>query len=107
MAVTHQEACQYGIGSPGFSAWRELAANMIVTEGVLASETESFPLLYHWRLVPGRPPIAAEHADIDATVAALDGRPAVRDRPRSTGQRIVQPRTFLRIHPLPAAQLAA
>jgi hypothetical protein len=72
--------CQYGIGGPGFNAWRELAANMIVTEGVLAGETESFPLLYHWRLLPGRPPVAAEHADIDVTVAALDGRPAVRGR---------------------------
>ena len=72
--------CQYGIGSPGFGAWRELAANMIVTEGVLAGDTESFPLLYHWRLLPGRPPVAAEHADIDAAVAALDGSPAVRSR---------------------------
>src|SRR4051794_34250030 len=30
--------CQYGvyrIGGPGFGAWRELAANMTVTEGVL------------------------------------------------------------------------
>lgn len=72
--------CQYGIGSPGFSAWRELAANMIVTEGVLAGETASFPLLYHWRLLPGRPPVAAEHAGIDAAVAALDGHPAVRSR---------------------------
>lgn len=72
--------CQYGIGSPAFSAWRELAANMIVTEGTLAGETQSFPLLYHWRLLPGRPPAAAEHADINAAVAALDGHPAVRAR---------------------------
>jgi hypothetical protein len=72
--------CQYGIGGPGFNAWRELAANMIVTEAALAGETESFPLLYHWRILPGRPHIAAEHADIDAVVAALDGRPAVRAR---------------------------
>src|SRR5438552_5794512 len=37
--------CQYGVVSPGFNAWRELSANMIVTDGVLAGETESFPLL--------------------------------------------------------------
>jgi hypothetical protein len=43
-------------------------------------ETQSFPILYHWRVLPGRSPIAAEHADIDAAVAALDGSPAVRDR---------------------------
>lgn len=72
--------CQYGIVSPGFNAWRELAANLIVTDAVLAGETESFPLLHHWRVLPGRAPIAAEHADIDAVVAALDGHPAVRVR---------------------------
>lgn len=72
--------CQYGVVSPGFSAWRELAANMIVTDGVLAGETESFPLLHHWRVLPGRSPVADEHADIDAVVAALDGHPAVRAR---------------------------
>jgi len=72
--------CQYGIGGPGFNAWRELAANVIVTDGVLTGETESFPLLYHWRVLPGRPPVAAEHADIDAVVAALDGCSAVRAR---------------------------
>ncbi len=47
--------CQYGmfrLAGPGFGAWRELVANMIVTEGVLAGEAESFPLLYHWRVLP-------------------------------------------------------
>jgi hypothetical protein len=72
--------CQYGIGSPGLNAWRELAANMIVTDGVLAGETEAFPLLHHWRVLPGRPPVAAEHADIDAAVSAWGGSPAVRAR---------------------------
>ena len=73
--------CQYGIGlSPGFGAWRELAANEIVTEAVLAGETEAFPMLYHWRVLPGRSPVADEHADIDAIVAAQDGSEAVRRR---------------------------
>jgi hypothetical protein len=72
--------CQYGIGSPGFNAWRELAANATVTEGVLAGETESFPLLHHWRVLPGRPPVAAEHADVDAAVTAWGASPAVRAR---------------------------
>ncbi|MGW1062752.1 serine/threonine protein phosphatase [Micromonospora rubida] len=75
--------CQYGmyrLAGPGFGAWRELAANMIVTEGVLAGEAESFPLLYHWRVLPGRPPVASEHLDIDAVVAQFDGAPAVRIR---------------------------
>ncbi|WP_228785039.1 BUD32 family EKC/KEOPS complex subunit [Nocardia cyriacigeorgica] len=72
--------CQYGIGGPSFNAWRELAANIVVTEAVLAGETRSFPLLYHWRVLPGRSAPAAEHADIDAVVAAQGGSPAVRAR---------------------------
>ncbi len=72
--------CQYGVASPGFNAWRELAANTIVTDAVLAGETHSFPVLYHWRVLPGRPPVAAEHADVDAVVAALGVSPAVRAR---------------------------
>jgi hypothetical protein len=72
--------CQYGIGGPSLNAWRELAANRIVTDGVLAGETASFPLLHHWRVLPGRPPAAPEHADVDAVVAALGGSAAVRAR---------------------------
>ncbi|BCJ47975.1 hypothetical protein GCM10010168_23340 [Actinoplanes ianthinogenes] len=70
----------YRLPGPGFGAWRELAANRTVTEGVLAGETPSFPLLYHWRVLPGRPPIAAEHLDIDAVVAQFGGDEAVRAR---------------------------
>lgn len=72
--------CQYGIGGPGFNAWRELAANIIVTDAVLAGAAQPFPVLYHWRVLPGRSPVAAEHADIDTVVAALGGCPAVRAR---------------------------
>lgn len=72
--------CHYGMGGPGFNAWRELAANIIVTDAVLAGETQSFPILYHWRVLPGRSPVAAEHADIDTVVAAQGGSPAVRTR---------------------------
>ncbi len=72
--------CQYGIGGPGFNAWRELAANKLVTNAVLAGETQSFPMLHHWRVLPGRSPVADEHADIDTVVAALGDCPAVRAR---------------------------
>jgi hypothetical protein len=70
----------YRLAGPGFGAWRELAANQSVTEGVLAGDAESFPLLYHWRVLPGRPPVAAEHLDIDAVVAQFGGNRAVRAR---------------------------
>jgi Phosphotransferase enzyme family len=72
--------CQYGIGSPGFSAWRELAANQVVTEAVRAGETSGFPLLHHFRVLPGRSPVAEFLADVDAAVARLGGSPQIRTR---------------------------
>lgn len=72
--------CHYGIGGPSFNAWRELAASRTVTHSTLAGETQSFPLLYHWRVLPGRPPIAADHADIDRVVASQGGSSKVRAR---------------------------
>ncbi|TYB51143.1 serine/threonine protein phosphatase [Nonomuraea sp. PA05] len=75
--------CQYGIAafpSPGFGAWRELAACEMTTGWVLAGRTASFPLLYHWRVLPGAPPPFGEHADVEAVVRYWDGSPGVRDR---------------------------
>lgn len=75
--------CRYGlhrVAVPGVNAWRELAANQTVTEAVLEGEPESFAMLHHWRVLPGRPPVAPEHQDIDAVVARLEGDPAVRTR---------------------------
>ena len=72
--------CHYGVGGPGFGAWRELAANAMTTGWALAGRTGAFPLMYHWRVLPGAPPPAEEHADVDATVAYWHGSPAVRER---------------------------
>ncbi|SNS25420.1 hypothetical protein SAMN05216276_1006173 [Streptosporangium subroseum] len=75
--------CQYGIvevAGPGFGAWRELAANVMATNWVLTGRSAAFPLLYHWRVLPGAPPPTEEHADIEAVVQYWDGSPAVRDR---------------------------
>ncbi len=57
-----------------------MAANLIATEAVLAGESESFPVLYHWRVLPVRPPITAEQTDVDALVRALEGSADVRAR---------------------------
>lgn len=76
-------ACQYGmhpLAGPGLGAWRELAANLTVTEGVIAGESECFALLHHWRVLPGRPPVAEEHRDVEAVVAQFGGDPTVRTR---------------------------
>ena len=72
--------CQYGVGSPGFGAWRELAANVMTTGWVLARRTEAFPLLYHWRVLPGAAALAEELADVEGAVAYWGGSPAVRER---------------------------
>ncbi|MER5649318.1 serine/threonine protein phosphatase [Streptosporangium sp. NPDC002524] len=75
--------CQYGLvelPGPGFGAWRELAANVMTTNWVLAGHSAAFPLLYHWRVLPGAPPPGDEHTDVEAVVRYWDGSPAVRDR---------------------------
>ncbi|GAB3764079.1 BUD32 family EKC/KEOPS complex subunit [Microlunatus parietis] len=71
---------RFGFGGPSLNAWRELAANLIITDGVLAGETEAFPMLHHWRVLPGRPPLSAGPAELADLVAELDGSPAVRTR---------------------------
>ncbi|MFF5076098.1 serine/threonine protein phosphatase [Actinoplanes sp. NPDC000266] len=55
----------YRLAGPGFNAWRELASS---------------PLLRDWRVLPGRPPVAPEHRDIDAVVRQFGDDPAVRAR---------------------------
>jgi hypothetical protein len=99
-------SCQYGmyrLAGPGFGAWRELAANKIVTDGVLAGETESFSLLYHWRVLPGRPPVASEHRDIEAVVAQFGGAPAVRVRFEESAAAVFSLVLFLEYIPDPVA----
>ncbi|MFB9722735.1 serine/threonine protein phosphatase [Planobispora longispora] len=81
--------CQYGIvefGGPGFGAWRELAAGVMTTNWVLAGRSAAFPLLYHWRVLPGAPPPSEEHADVEAVVRYWEGSPAVRDRLRAVAR---------------------
>ncbi|MEU2247034.1 protein kinase family protein [Streptomyces sp. NPDC019224] len=76
--------CHYGIGtigSPGFGAWRELAAHTMTTNWVVAGDHEGFPLMYHWRVLPdsGRP-LPDELADVDRAVAYWGGGSAIRRR---------------------------
>ncbi|MGY1456446.1 protein kinase family protein [Streptomyces sp. SS8] len=75
--------CQYGVGAiggPGFGAWRELAVHAMTTDWVLAGEHEGFPLMYHWRVLPGSAPLPGELADVERAVAYWGGRPQVRRR---------------------------
>ncbi|MFF3464056.1 protein kinase family protein [Streptomyces sp. NPDC002619] len=76
--------CHYGIGavgSPGFGAWRELAAHTMTTNWVLARHCPAFPLLHHWRVLPGPPaPPTGEPADVDGAVAYWGGTDQLRER---------------------------
>lgn len=42
----------YGVGSAGFGAWRELVAHIKSTNWVLNNEMPNFPLMYHYRILP-------------------------------------------------------
>jgi hypothetical protein len=79
---------QYGVGSAGFGTWRELAAHIMTTAWVLRDEYAGFPLLYHWRVLPDRPPtdFADAFGGVEGAVAHWDGSDAVRRRLEAIGR---------------------
>ncbi|WP_435175049.1 protein kinase family protein [Actinacidiphila sp. bgisy145] len=79
---------QYGVGSAGFGAWRELATHIMTTGWVLGDAYAGFPLLYHWRVLPDAPPtgFADEFGGVAGAVAHWDGSPAVRHRLEAIGR---------------------
>ncbi|GAA1608733.1 hypothetical protein [Actinoplanes couchii] len=106
LPVRHQYG-MYRLPVPAFNAWRELAANQIVTEGILAGEPALFPLLYHWRVLPGRPPVAPEHRDIDAVVDQFGGDRAIRARLEALAGATASLVLFLQHLPADASALLA
>src|SRR6185437_6877607 len=94
---------QYGVGSTGFGAWRELAAQVMTTNWVLGKQCECFPLLYHWRVLPGssptRAPASDEQAEIERMVAYWEGSPAVRERLEAIARASAQVVLFLEYIP--------
>lgn len=79
---------QYGVGSAGFGAWRELAVHTMTTHWVLTNEYAGFPLMYHWRVLPDSPPegFAGDFGGIEGAVAHWEGSPAVRERLEAIGR---------------------
>lgn len=74
---------QYGIGSSGFGAWRELAANLTTTAWVLSGECPSFPVMFHWRVLPAAEPSPMSperRQELDAAVRFWEESPAIRKR---------------------------
>ncbi|MGG2461227.1 protein kinase family protein [Streptomyces sp. RGM 3693] len=79
---------QYGAGSAGFGAWRELAVHLMTTNWVLGNAYAGFPLMYHWRVLPDSPPegFADELGGIDGAVVHWAGSSAVRERLEAIGR---------------------
>ncbi|WP_439379248.1 hypothetical protein [Amycolatopsis lexingtonensis] len=67
----------YGVGSAGFSAWRELEAHLLTSEWPRSGQCAHFPLLHHWRILPGLP---RPHTELDRDVAFWHYDPGVRRR---------------------------
>jgi serine/threonine protein kinase len=44
--------CNYGFGSTGFGVFRELIAHIKTTNWVLEGSISTFPLMYHYRIIP-------------------------------------------------------
>ena len=75
--------CHYGVSSPGISAWRELATHQMTTEWILSGACPSFPLLYHWRILPRAAATSLlpdEERDVDRQFVAWGGSVPIRDR---------------------------
>ena len=53
--------CNYGFGSPGFGVFRELVTQIKTTNWVLDGEIATFPLMYHYRIIP----FSGRRADVD------------------------------------------
>ena len=73
---------QYGVGSAGFGAWRELRAQLRASGWALSGEHPHFPVAYHWRVLPraARPPSAEVLARIQRGVDHWERSDAVRAR---------------------------
>jgi hypothetical protein len=78
---------QYGVGSAGFGAWRELAVHTMTTNWVIENKYTGFPLMYHWRILPDSAPegVADGFGGVDAMVAHWEGSEAVRRRLEAIG----------------------
>lgn len=80
--------CHYGIGSPGIGVWREVYAHKMTTNWVLTKECESFPLLYHWRVLKNpehHNPISLELSDV-SNMVEFWGTQKMRERIESLEQ---------------------
>jgi hypothetical protein len=74
---------QYGVGSGGFGAWRELVAHIMTTNWVISGDCLNFPILYHWRILPTPKPKsmdAKQTESLERDVKYWENSPAIRNR---------------------------
>ncbi|MDZ8221734.1 MULTISPECIES: hypothetical protein [unclassified Nostoc] len=55
--------CNYGFGSTGFGVFRELVTHIKTTNWVLSGIIATFPLMYHYRIIP----FSGQRADVDSS----------------------------------------
>jgi hypothetical protein len=95
---------QRNVGSAGFGVWREVAAHVMTTNWVLSRQLESFPLMYHWRVLDGAAAASAaappeELADVAGMVSYWDGAEAVGLRLQALGDASASVLLFLEYVP--------
>ncbi len=73
---------QYGVGSTGFGAWRELVAHIVSTNWIISDQCLSFPLLYHWRVLPSndQEPSKENLEKLEKDVSYWNNSSAIRSR---------------------------
>ena len=67
----------YGVGSAGFGVFRELASHVKTTDWVLEGAIESFPLLFHFRVMARGSPSTDPRFQLDDYVRRWNGSKAV------------------------------
>ncbi len=90
---------QYGIGvgSSGFGAWRELAVHQMTTGWVIGNEYQGFPLMYHWRILPGT---SGGQQELERAVKYWEGSSSIRNRLEAIAESSASLLLFLEYIPL-------
>jgi hypothetical protein len=71
---------QYGVGSAGFGAWRELVTHIMTTNWVITGDCENFPIMYHWRILPSEPSDINYWGDLEQYCMYWQNSAAIRKR---------------------------
>ncbi len=71
---------QYGVGSAGFSAWRELQTHHMTTEWVLNDECANFPIMYGYKIIQEDNPQKRTQDDLPKYVKYWNGSKAIKNR---------------------------